>query len=266
MIADDENFNTNIETRFFSNDGDFERASYNFDGIKYFTLAISEVEFDDRSVYFDGIEDHIVIDNQQEFGGRFTASAWILSEGGNSTDTERTIVAKRANASGFQLSLRTDNRIALRWNSASLEEMISNTALNNGVWINVGITYDSTIAKIYIDGILDSQATLSGCIPDGNILGIGARIDDDETAYDHFRGEIDEIRMWDIALSQDQIRFIMNQELEENSNLVIGSIIPNNITKNDITGLNWDSLKAYYSMNSFIGTSFNDEYGNKRIR
>jgi hypothetical protein len=263
MIADDENFNTNIETRFFSNDGDFERASYNFDGLKYFTLAISEVEFDDRSVYFDGIDDHIVIDDPQELGGRFSASAWILSEGGNSTNTERTIVGKRANGSGFQLSLRTDNRIALRWNSASLEEMISNTALNNGVWINVGITYDGTVAKIYIDGILDSQATLSACIPDGNILGIGARIDVDETAYDHFRGEIDEIRMWDIALSQDQIRFIMNQELEEDSNLVIGSIIPNNITKNDITGLNWDSLKAYYSMNSFIGTSLNDESGNK---
>jgi hypothetical protein len=263
MIADDENFNTNLETRFFSNDGDFERASYNFDGIKYFTLAISEVEFDDRSVSFDGIDDHIVVDEPQEFGSRFSASTWILSQGNNSTNTERTLVAKRSNGSGFQLSLRTDNRIALRWNSNYLEEMISNTVLNNGVWIHIAVTYNDNIAKIYIDGVLDSQATLSAAIPDENMLGIGARIDQDEIAYDHFNGEIDEIRIWDIALSQDQIRFIMNQEVEENSNLVSGSIIPNTITKNDIVGLNWDNLKAYYSMNSFIGTSLNDESGNK---
>ncbi|MFB0905086.1 MAG: T9SS type A sorting domain-containing protein [Nonlabens sp.] len=263
MIADDENFNTNLETRIFYNDGDWERASYNFDGIKYFTLAISEVEFDDRSVYFDGIDDRIVIDEPQEFGSRFSASTWILSQGSNSTNTERTIVAKRSNGSGFQLSLRTDNRITLRWNSNTLEEMISNTTLDNGVWVQITVTYDNHIAKIYIDGVMDSQATLSAAIPDENMVGIGARIDQDEIAYDHFHGEIDEIRIWNIALSQDQIRFIMNQEIEKNSNLVSGSIIPNTITKNDIAGLNWNTLKAYYSMNSFIGTSLNDESGNK---
>ncbi len=67
---------------------------------------------------------------------------------------------------------------------------------------------------------MDSQATLSAAIPDENIVGIGARIDQDEIAYDHFHGEIDEIRIWDIALSQDQIRFIMNQEIEKISNLI----------------------------------------------
>lgn len=263
VIADDENFTTNIETKFFSKEGNYQKAIYTFDEVKYFSLAIADVIFDDRSVFFDGIDDNIVIDDSQEFGNSFSVSTWILSEGSNSNNTERTLIAKRCHNSGFQLSLRTDNRIALRWNNNSLEEMSSNTALNNGVWIHIAVTYNNNIAKIYIDGILDSQSVLSAPTPNTNYLGIGARIDQNEIAYDHFHGEIDEMRLWNIGLSQDQIRFTMNQELEENSNLVTGSIIPNTVTKNDIAGLNWNSLKAYYSMNSFIGTSLNDESGNR---
>ncbi|MFT4838319.1 MAG: hypothetical protein ACI9V9_000225 [Oleispira sp.] len=259
MIADDENFTTGLETRFFVNDGIYERAAYNFDAIKYFTLAVSDVTFDDRSVAFDGVDDHIIVDNPQGLGSVFSASAWVLSEGANSTNTERTIVAKRANGAGFQLSLRNDNRITLRWNSSSLEEIISNTSLSDGVWRHIGFSYDGSTAKIYIDGVLDIEATLSTPVPDGNLLGIGARIDEDETAYDLFHGEIDEIRMWNIALTENQIRFVMNQELIENANLVTGKTVPSTITKNEMAGLNWTSLSAYYSMNSFIGTSLNDE-------
>lgn len=264
LIADDENFTTNLETRFFSNDGIYERATYNFDDIKYFTLAITEVKFEDRSVSFDGINDNIIVDNPQGFGGRFSASAWVLSEGLNNTNTERTIVAKRSNGTGFQLSLNNDNKVILKWNSSSsLEQVISNTALNNGNWRHIGITYDGSITKIYIDGVLDKQAPLAMAIADGNLLGIGARIEEDETSFDHFRGEIDEIRMWDIVLTQDQIRFIMNQELTDNAGLLNGSIIPNSISKYDISGINWEALTAYYSMNSFIGTSLNDESVNR---
>ncbi|MEP3968837.1 MAG: LamG-like jellyroll fold domain-containing protein [Nonlabens sp.] len=263
IVADDANFTTNLETRFFSNDGSYERASYNFDGIKYFTLGVTDVKYDDRSVSFDGVDDHIIIDNPQGLGSNFSASAWVLSAGLNSTNTERTIVAKRADGTGFQLSLKNDNRISLRWNGITLQEMVSNTALSDGVWRHIGFSYDGTTAKIYIDGVLDIQQAFSTPMADGNLLGIGARIDEDETAHDHFNGELDEIRMWDIALSQNQIRFIMNQELQENSNLVAGKTIPTTITKNDISGLNWNALTAYYSMNSFIGTALNDESVNK---
>ena len=264
MIADDPNFTTNLETRFFLEDGSYQRASYNFDGIKYFTLAVTDVKFEDRSVAFDGVDDNIIIDNPQGFGGRFTAGAWVLSQGSNSTNTERTIVAKRANGSGFQLSLRDDNRIILRWNSStSLEELVSNTALNNGIWRHIAVTYDGSLAKIYIDGVEDTQAAIGAPVADSNLLGLGARIEENETAVEHFNGELDEIRMWDVALTEKQIRFIMNQELQENSTLLNGSVIPSTITKNDVAGIDWERLVAYYSMNSFIGASLNDESVNK---
>ncbi|WP_298953164.1 LamG-like jellyroll fold domain-containing protein [uncultured Nonlabens sp.] len=263
IIADDANFTTNLETRFFYNDGAYERASYNFDGIKYFTLGITDVKFEDRSISFDGVDDHMIIDNPQGLGSNFSTSAWVLSTGLNSTNTERTIVAKRTNGSGFQLSLKNDNRISLRWNGSTLQEMVSNTALSDGIWRHVGFSYDGTTAKIYIDGVLDIQQAFTNPLADSNLLGIGARIDEDETTHDHFKGEIDEIRMWDIALTQTQIRFIMNQELQENSNFVAGKTIPSTITKNDMSGINWNSLTAYYSMNSFIGTALNDQSVNK---
>ncbi|WP_124981366.1 LamG-like jellyroll fold domain-containing protein [Nonlabens xiamenensis] len=263
LVADDANFTTGLETRFFVEDGIYQRTKYDFDGTKYFTLGITEVTFEDRSVVFDGVDDHITVDNPPGLGSTFSCSAWIISEGNNATNTERTIVAKRENGTGFQLSLMTDNHIALRWNATTPQELISNTALNDGTWRHIGFSYDGAIARIYIDGVLDIEATLEAPDPDGNLLGIGARIDADETTYDHFKGEIDEIRMWGIALTANQLRYVMNQELRDESDFLAGSVIPSSITKNEIAGIPYSSLKAYYSMNSFLGTSLNDQSVNQ---
>ena len=45
---------------------------------------------------------------------------------------------------------------------------------------------------------------------------IGAAGKNSQTQY--FNGNIDEVRIWNTNLTESQLRFIMNQEIDENSN------------------------------------------------
>lgn len=263
IVADDENFTINLETAFFKEDGIYQRTSYDFDGTKYFSLGITYVEQEDRSIIFDGIDDHIEIIDGEGLGSRFTCSVWVYSDGANSTNSNKTIIAKRQGNTGFQMFLRPDNRVTVWWNNGSDQEVTSNTSLSDNAWRHIAITYDGNEVNLYIDGVLDINDTKTPPSADSNVLAIGARFDDESTITEHWKGELDEIRMWRTALSVDQIRFIMNQELENNSDYINGSVIPYSVTKNEVATLDWDQLNAYYSMNSFIGTALNDESVNK---
>jgi len=80
-----------------------------------------------------------------------------------------------------------------------------------------------------------------------------------------FHGNIDEVRIWDTALTVNQLRYIMNQEIEDNSNFVGGSYFINRSitpTKDDIASIPWSSLAGYYPMSTYTYTNTKDESGN----
>jgi len=78
--------------------------------------------------------------------------------------------------------------------------------LTLGVWHHLAGAYDSTsgIAKIYVDGVLDGTASGSGTINVGTAdVQLGARQYPGYRAF--FNGTIDEARIWDRALSDNEI-------------------------------------------------------------
>ncbi|NEU35188.1 LamG domain-containing protein, partial [bacterium LRH843] len=62
------------------------------------------------------------------------------------------------------------------------------------------------------------------------------------TITQHFRGNIDEVRIWDTNLTEDQLRFVMNQEIEDNAGQAMGKELPTTITKHDIDAVPWNDL------------------------
>ncbi|WP_452600294.1 LamG-like jellyroll fold domain-containing protein, partial [Pontimicrobium sp. MEBiC01747] len=115
---------------------------------------------------------------------------------------------------------------------------------------------------LYIDGVLDTTKTMTSPTPNGAAFAIGAIYVSKSNIQDFFKGDIDEIRIWDTALTTNQLRYVMNQELEKAVTVVNGAVVPNTITKNEIEVVNWTNLLAYYNMNSYIGTHLNDVSGN----
>ncbi len=88
---------------------------------------------------------------------------------------------------------------------------IRHEGITPGEWHHVTGTYDGYTSRIYLDGILRSQVNVTGAIhyEDNNYIIVGA----DAGTYDtpdltcprYFRGGIDEVRIYDRALSYGEV-------------------------------------------------------------
>ena len=262
FISDNEVFDTSSKFRIMTlNSNGYLETNHNFEGISYITFGFSPQISEERSIKFDGVDDFIEINETADINpSEFTISAWIKHN--SETSTKASIVSKRSSnfSTGFDFSLVSNNRIKIIWKNEQAQSLVSNTSIPNNEWHHVAVTYNNSIVSIYIDGVLDTSAFKSTLIPNNESLLIGAS--DKNSPVQHFKGSIDEVRIWNIGLNQDQLRFIMNQEISNSNGLVSGSELPNSITKNDISSIPWSFLTAYYPMSNFTHNAVIDASGN----
>lgn len=194
---------------------------------------------------FDGVDDNITFRNNYNLGSSFSIEVWIKSD--QSSNSIQTILSKREDnnlINGYDLRL-IDNVVSFHWNNGQ-SVSASPHEINTNQWYHIAVTYDGSVYKLYIDGMeLNSVSDTTEPITNSADCILGA-MDDTVSPFiplNYFDGGLDELRIWDIALTQDQIRKMMNQEIEDNT-LVKGSVVPN-----DIFGLNWSDLNGYYQMN-----------------
>lgn len=194
-------------------------------------------------VDFDGIDDNINFKNNFNLdSGNFSIEAWVKSNATNGNT--QAIISKHLSPSstdGYDLRL-ANNLISFNWNNNSI---IATHAIDTNRWYHIAVTFDGTNYKLYIDGILDKTA--SGVNPTLNSVDfiLGAMSQNTDTPYNYYNGYTDELRIWNVSLTVDQIRQTMNQEItNDGSGNVKGVIIPKNIS-----GLSWTNLAGYYQMN-----------------
>jgi trimeric autotransporter adhesin len=265
VVATNAAFTTGVETVFLSTLSGNQTCLFDFDGTKFITFGVAHRAVNPLHITLDGIDDFVRIGDANELGAIFTVMTWVRPNGSNTLGTERTILSKKPNAtSGYQIVLQNDNKIRVEWyaSSGGVKSLISNTAIPNGVWHNIAVTYSNSSKDliIYIDGVFDKSKNIPQApAATTSMFSIGAQYIDKLNINNLWKGDIDELRMWSRVLSPTEIRFIMNQEILQNGTGTRGTIIPNTITKNDIPSLLWSDLFAYYSMNSYIGTHLDDD-------
>ncbi|MBV7270173.1 LamG-like jellyroll fold domain-containing protein, partial [Winogradskyella luteola] len=205
------------------------------------TMTLEIPDCRDRLV-FDGFDDSLIFgDNYGLDTGAFSFEAWVKPDIVTGTQT---IVSKRNStnlSSGYDLSL-INNRLFFRWNNQS---MFSTQTMNNTKWYHLAVTFNgSDTYTLYIDGFV-VQTNNSGASPTSNTNKalIAAMDTTNDLAINYFDGNIDEVRFWNTELSVDQIREMMNQEIEANGVNVRGVVVPF-----DISGLQWNNLIGYYQM------------------
>ena len=266
IIADDAAFTSSLETVFMTTSGSNQTLLYDFDGTRYFTFGVAHRATNPLHITMDGFDDFVRIGDANELTPNFTVMTWIRPNGANTLANERVIVSKKGNAtSGYRLVLQNDNKIRMEWTVSGITySAITNTAFPDQKWHNIAVTYTSGgIINMYIDGVLDKTASIS--VPPASstsIFSIGSNYVNKTTINNLFKGDVDELRMWSRVLTSTEIRFLMNQEINQNGTGTKGTIIPSTITKNDVSSLLWSNLYAYYSMNSYIGTHLDDDSGN----
>lgn len=194
-------------------------------------------------VNFDGIDDNINFKNDFNLNsGNFSIEAWIKSNATNGNT--QTILSKHLSPTatdGYDLRL-VNNKISFNWNNNSI---IATHPIDTNRWYHIAVTFDGTNYNLYIDGILDKTAP--GVNPTLNSVDfiLGAMSQNTAIPYNYYNGYTDELRIWNVSLTVDQIRQSMNQEIaNDGSGNVIGVIVPKTIS-----GLSWSNLEGYYQMN-----------------
>ncbi|SDB24873.1 SprB repeat-containing protein [Flavobacteriaceae bacterium MAR_2010_188] len=198
-----------------------------------FPIACSKLDFD-------GTNDYVDFGDNQDFNSNFSIELWMKSEATNTNI--QTIYSKRNALSpinGFELRL-VNNTLSFRYN---LKTVDSPYKISSNRWYHVAVTFDGTTYKLYIDGILANAGNGNFPIANSNKFILGAVDRTLQTPTNYYNGWMDELRIWNKALSVEQIRHMMNQEVEQNSGNVRGAIVPV-----DIPGLSWSDLSNYYQM------------------
>ena len=179
---------------------------------------------------FDGINDIININSKVgNFGANdFSVSLWVYDE---DTQNSGTLVGKR-NDDANMLNLVWSNSPGLELGSPYVLITPKGSMLNE--WKNCVLIRKGTNISIYINGVLE-QKNISSMTPNINNsanLSFGARYYYSQTGQ-HFKGSIDDIGIWNRALSEEEIRILYSLEKVAQNQL---SQVPNYVPTSGLVG------------------------------
>ncbi|KYK25562.1 hypothetical protein AYK26_07810 [Euryarchaeota archaeon SM23-78] len=203
---------------------------------------------------FDGTDDYVKVDdnvNDLDITNNITIEAWVKT-GVSSTD-ELGIVSKYEGPTDMSYALfysylgdiQYQDKVYLRLCDSAVCPMNykvhSFSKINNGFWHHVAGVYNGTHMSIFVDGVREATYAYNFGICAGNAkLRIGCHYySGAETGY--FNGEIDEVRIYDRALS--------GAEIDHNYKLGFMNNKPSDITERLVGYWNFDepsgNLLAY---------------------
>lgn len=198
-------------------------------------------------LYFDGRNDYAAESSVINGWNDATIMAWIKID---PTSTGIQIIAGQDE---FYLRLNADKSIIAL---ADGNAITNSASLNTNQWVHIAATYSNTnsLFNLYINGELSKSFGISGGLdPDSSSFTIGRKPDTDSN---YFHGYIDEVRVFNKALTQNELHKIIHQEITNNAGIIRGEIIPKDIndynsTTDTSTPLNWASLQRYYKMDTY---------------
>ncbi len=184
-------------------------------------------EINTNSVIFNGNSTQVstTSGNGLSFTTDVTVEAWIKATLWKANNYEGSIVCKHGWSTGeagfvlragnngqlnFNIAWRDTNGVAQSWRNVSSASgaMLTNT------WYHVAGTYDGTQIRIYINGNFIDSLVIYGTIvasPNYNVK-IGG-LSDIQALNRYWAGYIDEVRIWDHALTQAEIQSRMDHHI-----------------------------------------------------
>jgi len=149
--------------------------------------------------YFDGSGDYLEYNTSISSFSRYTITLWAKPD---STGTYEAMFASYNDASfGFQIDLDSSNNFHIRKASSSGGNITLSSA-TLGAWTFIAFTYDGTDSKCYINS--ESPVSDQGGTTEFNLFRMGRN----RNGNTFFKGSIDELRIYNRALSANEIQGI----------------------------------------------------------
>ena len=226
---------------------------------------------DKATIDFDGDDDYLSGDSLLEGLDGLTIMAWVKIDPSNSGNTYATIAGE---GDGCRLYVQNGNKLMFGIRTALGSTAVQSINVDYGEWHHVVGTFSNITGEqiIYVDGQERRRLTSSGLIGKTIVplsswndrFEIG-RLSSDVANQQYFPGNIDEVRVFNSALSDEQIQQMVYQEIESEGGNVKGKVTPKQIkdTKT-LQTVPWSSLMGYWPMTDIKSSTTTDLSGNGR--
>jgi hypothetical protein len=159
---------------------------------------------------FDGVDDVVTVadDASLDITAAITLEAWIRPDSLSDSRAQDRVLNKR---NAYELTVSTGDTGCdfgtngdVQWTTriGSSNRSICGGVLTPGIWQHIAATYDGNEVVLYVDSVAVASAPRNGQIATNNsVLYLGNRANGNRA----FDGSIDEVRIWDRALTASEI-------------------------------------------------------------
>jgi len=212
-----------------ANDNSYTFSSWSDAGAQTHQISVPEtttqytVNFDEfegciiceRAIDLDGTGDQLVLENNAVLTNDFTIEFWAnLDENMGSAD--QPLGDGLSNGADFAHNINFSQGKARLYTKVTNSDQIASTIVAQpNAWNHYAFVREGSTMKIYVNGTLNkSNAVVGGWNDDFIVAKLGTTINDDIWFFD---GELDEIRLWNIARSDSEIAQFYNKSIEPSS-------------------------------------------------
>ena len=163
---------------------------------------------------FDGLNDYVEIPDTTDFNFNqpLTVSGWLFLN----DNVNGGIVGQwgYGGLGGDAFMLALDNsHLRATLPKPGLYHLYSNSEMKTNQWIHVAMVYDRSVLKLYIDGKLDASGDISvNSVDSSQTVKIG--LEDIMFNQKHYlNGIVDEVQIWNVARTQEEIQDNMHKPL-----------------------------------------------------
>ena len=138
-----------------------------------------------------------------------SVTGWFKADAGNQ---DQTFFAYGPNVAGKRFSIAADRTQAVVGVSGYAWG-VRNLSLTDG-WHHIAVTFaggDAKVFSIYLDGVLQSAELLGGFRRELDTKSGPASIGRSATGTKHYAGSIDDVRLYDVELSAEQVRALFDE-------------------------------------------------------
>jgi hypothetical protein len=133
--------------------------------------------------------------------GAMTIECWVRTDAADQSN--KFIISTHGAAAGYGLGMADGKPMLIIPRGDWKPSVVASDKLSLGRWVHLAGTYDGQTMRIYVDGVQSGSADRGGDVaPSGRDLFLGSfSIDHDA----HFTGILDEVRLYDRALTPSEI-------------------------------------------------------------
>ncbi len=153
-----------------------------------------------HAIQLDGVDDELRSElNFDPLTEPFTVELWAKLDG-NSQIVQTILEKSRSDNNSYLLIITLQNRLWVYFGNRLIETKTI-TLLDRNDWNHIAFVWDLQTAKLYLNGMVIAESGITGIPSNTNPLNFGTQY---RQRY-HFSGQMDEIRYWSEARSQQEI-------------------------------------------------------------